>query len=246
MKTYRSYNKLVNEIINLKIPFRVEIIGYITYNEIVYPMIAIRHIQKTAVKNLVISAGAHGDEYFGVHILLKWIQQHKSYSCFNYHIVPVINAFGYQHNSRDNGARQDVNNANSYVKNSKVKELAILYDNFPLNVDLSIDIHGDTGKSKCYAYERKIDTFPSLAEIALQEVNSILPYEKSKTIYKMKVNKGVIRTPKDDEGIEAVMEKSAAEATITIELPGKCNSQKRTEGGIAILNSILHHYSELK
>jgi predicted deacylase len=248
MKIYRSYQRLVNEIINLKIPFRIEIVGYISYEKTTYPMLAIRHIVKTATKNVVILAGQHGDEFFGVHILLKWLQQFdtKLFNNFNITIFPVINPWGYQYGERGNALDQDTNDEANFKKDSEVKELAILFDNMPLTTDMVIDIHGDVDKQKAYAYERKLDTLPSLAEISLFEAKKILPFETSKTIYKLKVNKGVIKTPACDEGIETAMEKMGTEYTITIELPGKHNSQKRTEGGIAILNSILKNYKDLK
>jgi len=248
MTKQRSYQRLVNDIINLKIPFRVEILDYVSYNPFVYPIIAIRHITKTAKKNCVILAGHHGDETFVIHVLLKWIQQidKKLLNTFNFNIIPVINPSGYETGTRLTAKNQDTNNAASFVKNSSVKELAILFDNLPSTVDLMIDFHGDTDRKFSYAYERKIDTLPSLAGIALQEVDSILPYDKSKTIYRSKVEKGVITTPKNDEGIEAVMETMGTESTITIELPGKFDSQRRTEGGIAILNSIFYHYKEIQ
>jgi predicted deacylase len=248
MTIYRSYQKLVNEILNLRIPFRVEIIGYVSYGKQIYPLIAIRHITKNAKKNIVIYAGQHGDEFFSVHILIKWIQQFdtKLFQNYNIFIYPIINPWGYEYNKRMNGLNQDTNDEKNFVKNSKVQELAVLFEDTPTTVDLLLDIHGDADKEKCYSYERKLDNLPSLAEIALQEIYLILPYIKSKTIYKMLLEKGVIKTPWIDEGIEVSAEKTGAEYTITLELPGKANSQKRTEGGIAFINSVLHHYAEIK
>jgi len=248
MKYYRSYKRLLNEIINLRIPFRVEIIGYVSYFNRVYPIIAIMHIVKTAKKNIVIVSGQHGDEYFSVHILLKWIQQFNQelFKYYNVFIYPIVNPWGYETNNRMNGANQDTNDERNFIKNSNVQELAVLYDNIPVSVNLFMDIHADIGKERPYAYERKLENLPSLAEIALQDIKKILPYTKSKTIYKMRVNKGVINTPKCDEGIEVPMEKLGAEYTIALELPGKANSQKRTLAGIAFINSILHRYLEVK
>lgn len=248
MKKIRSYKKLVNEIINLQIPFRIEIMGYVNYDKDIYPMFVIKNNVKTANKTVVVLSGHHGDESFAVHTLLKWIKQFKTedFANLNIFIYPVCNPFGWETSSRDNGARQDTNNDAHFSKDSKVQELAILYDNFPINVDLLLDIHGDTGKEAVYMYEHKLETLPSIAEKALIENDNLIPYLKTKTIYKIPVNNGVIIPPKSDIGLEGVIERLGIEYTMTLELPGKYDGQKRLVGGISIINSILTKFKELK
>lgn len=244
MKEIRSYDKLINEIINLSTSFRIEIIGYVTYFEKIYPMLALKYISKMNTKTIVIQAGQHGDENFAVNILLKWLKEPIKLPEFNYYIFPVINMFGYATGSRDNGNRQDCNNDSNFVKNSKVPELSILYDAFPHNADVIIDLHGDSGKENIYAYEHKSDNISSIVEPALIENDDIIPYVKTHTIYKIPVHNGVITPPKYDIGIEGVMEKLGVTYTITIEFPKKFDGQRRSEGGIKIINAILRHYKE--
>jgi hypothetical protein len=248
MRTVRSYQKLVNEIINLQIPFRAEIIGYVNYDEVTYPLFAFKRLFKTAKKNVVILGGHHGDEYFAVNTLMKWIQQFKAedFPEFNFYVFPICNPFGYSKNSRNNGAKQDTNNDVNFVKDSKVKELAILYEQFPVNVDLILDIHGDTGKEQVYMYEHKSETLPTIADKALVENDTLIPYLRQKTIYKIPVNNGVIVPPASDIGIEGVMERLGVEYTMTLELPGKYDGQKRVIGGVAIINSVLRLFKEVK
>ena len=245
MKIIRNYNRLVNEIINLNIPFKVELLGYLEY-DFIYPFLGLTSISKTATKSIVLTSGVHGDEFYAIHVLLKWIQQIKidEYSNFNWYIFPVLNPFGYATGSRDNGARQDVNSANKFHKHSKVQELSILFDAFPINPDLIVDIHGDTTHQFPYCYERKADDKLSLAEIALRENDNLLPYDRSKTIYTDKAIKGVIITQDENVGIEGAMERLGAEYTISLEIPGRANGQKRTVSGIAILNSIFKYFRD--
>jgi len=245
MKTVRSYNKLVNEIINLTLPYRIEIMGYVTYFDKIYPLLALKHISKMTTKTIIITSGQHGDEYYAVNILLKWLRQPILFADFNFYIFPIINPFGYEKNRRTNGNRQDTNNDANFIKDSKVPELAILYESFPQTADLVLDIHGDTGKEQTYCYEHKAEHLPSIAEKALIENDIIIPYLKTKTIYKVSVNNGVITPPKYDIGIEGFMEKLGVSYTITLELPGKYDGQKRAEGGIAIINSLLKNFKEL-
>jgi hypothetical protein len=245
MKTVRSYNKIVTELINLNLPYKINLIGYLSYDKI-YPMLSLKYVSKMANKTIIITSGQHGDEPFAVTTLLKWLKQPIIFPDFNYYIFPIINPFGYEKNSRNNGNRQDTNNDINFIKDSKVPELAILYEQFPQTADLILDIHGDTGKEEVYAYEHKSENLPSIAENALVENDNIIPYAKTQTIYKIPVHNGIIIPPPYDQGIELFMEKLGVSYTITLELPGKFEGQKRTEGGIKIINSILRNFKEVK
>lgn len=245
MKSIRNYNKIITEILNLNLPYRIELIGFVTYDKI-YPMIGLKSISKMANKTIIITAGQHGDESFGVSTLIKWMKQPILFSDFNYYIYPIINPFGYEKSRRTNGNRQDTNNDINFCKDSKVPELAILFEQFPQNCDLILDIHGDTGKDAVYCYEHKSENLPSIAEPALIENDTLLPYLRTKTIYKIPITNGVILPPKCDIGIEAVLEKLGVQYSLTLELPGKHDGQKRAEGGIAIINSILKNFKGIK
>lgn len=246
MKEIRNYNKIITELINLNTSFKIEIIGYVSYFEKIYPMLSLKYVSKMNKKTIIILSGNHGDETFVVHTLLKWLKQPVMFPDFNYYIYPIVNPWGYVFNRRTNGNRQDCNNDVNFVKDSKVPELAILYDAFPQSVDLILDLHGDTGKSEVYCYEHKSENLSSIAEKALIENDNLIPYLKTKTIYKIPVSNGVIIPPKEDIGIEAFLEKLGVQYSLTLELPGKMDGQKRAEGGIAIINSILKNFKELK
>lgn len=251
MKKIRSYKKLVNEIINQQSPFRIEIAGYVQYSKDIYPIFEFSSVSKNSKKTIVITSGQHGDEPFAVTTLMKWISQFNSvdYSDFNFYIYPVCNPFGYETGSRDNGARQDTNEDKNFYKNSKVQELAILFDAFPVNVNLILDIHGDAGvkaKKHVYMYEHKVENLPSIAEKALIENDIIIPYLRQKTLDKNIVTNGIVIPPPCDIGIEGAMEKLGIEYTMTLELPGNFDGQKRMTGGIAIINSILKNFKEIK
>jgi len=247
MKIIRSYNKLINEIINLQIPFKIEIIDYVQYDNFIYPMIAISQISKMAKKTCVIVGGAHGDEYYAARILIKFLSEiNKDYlEYYNLYIVPIINPFGYATGSRKNGIRQEVSSDSDFKRDSSIKELAILYEYIPSNIDLFIDVHGDTGKHYFYAYESKPEVIPSISEKALLENDNILQYERVNTIYGEKVKNGVIYKPEKDKSIEDFMENLGIEYVVALEVPGKAEGQVRMKAGIAILHSLLKFYKEV-
>lgn len=247
MRKVRDYLKFVNEIINLQIPFRVEVIGSVVYSNVAYPMLAIKHVQKMANYNMVINAGAHGEEAVAVRVLTKFLSEiDRSYlNHFNFYIFPCTNPYGYAYDCRRNGSKQIVNNADKFMKDSEVQELGILYNQIPTHPDLFIDVHADTGKKGIYIYERKPESFDSIAKKVLQEANTIIPYEASSTIYKEKVEEGVIIKPENDRSLDDFMGSIGVEYTLTVEIPGKAAGQVQLTGGVAVLNGILKEYLQL-
>jgi len=245
METIRSYNKLITEIINLNLPFKIEILGYVSYDKI-YPILGLKYISKMANKTIIITGGHHGEEYYAINALLNWLKQPLLFPDFNYYIYPCCNPYGYEKNYRNNGNRQETNNDTHMMKGSKVPELAILFDDFPRTADLYLDIHGDIDKNGVYCYEHKAENLPFIAEKALIENDNIIPYLKSKTIYKSPLKNGVIIPPKYDIGLEGFLEKLGIKYSLALELPKKMEGQKMVQGGIAIINSILKFFKEVK
>ena len=246
MKEIRSYSKLINEIINFNLPFKIEIIGYVTYADKIYPMLALKLVSKMAQKTVILTGGHHGEEYYAINVLLNWLKQPIIFPDFNYYVFPVCNPYGYEKNYRNNGNRQETNNDTHFMKNSKVPELAVLFEEFPRTADLYLDIHGDTGKSEVYCYEHKAENLPSIAEKALIDNDITIPYLKTKTIYKTPLKNGVIIPPKYDIGLEGFLEKLGVKYSLALELPKKMEGQKMVQGGIAIINSILRNFNEVK
>lgn len=245
MKTVRSYNKIVTELINLNLPYKLEIADYLVYDKI-YPFLSLKYISKMNGKTIILTAGHHGEESWGVTTLIKWIKQPIQLPEFNYYIFPVCNPYGFEKNYRNNGVRQETNNSTHIQKKSKVQELAILFEEFPSSADVIIDIHGDTGKDGVYCYEHKSDSLPSIATKALAENDAILPYLRTKTIYGTALKDGVMIPPKYDIGVEGFLEELGIQYSLSLELPGKFDGQKRAEGGVAIINSLIKNFKEIQ
>ena len=248
MEKIRDYQLIVNEFFNLRIPFHKEIIGYVKYWNSIYPILKLTLTPGNVKKTILITSGHHGDEPFAVHTLIQWIKQfnYKQYKDFVFYIFPICNPWGYETGERGNGLRQDTNNDIDLVKDSKVAELTILFEHFPINADLYIDIHGETYQNKFYCYEKKLEILPPMAEKALLENDSLFPYTKQKTVLGSKVTNGVICPRSWEIGLEGLMEKRGIKYSITLEIPGRYDGQKRIEGGVAIINSILKNFKEIK
>jgi len=248
MEKIRNYGQLINEFFNLRTPFKKEIIGYVKYWDSTYPILKLSLTPGNAKKTILITSGHHGEEPFGLHTLVSWIKQfdYKKFKDFNFIIFPCCNPYGYETGERFNGLRQDTNNDGDLVKDSKVAELAILFEHFPISADLFIDVHGETYQNRAYCYEKKLKSLPPIAEKALAENDSLLPYTRQKTVLGVKVVNGVICPRKWEIGLEGLMEKRGIKYSITIEIPGHFDGQKRIEGGVGIINSILSNFKEVK
>ncbi len=247
MKYARDYLKLVNEVINMQVPFKTEIIGTVVYDQ-AYPILKLSHEQKLAKYNVLINAGAHGDEAIGVRVLLKFLAEFKKkyLDDYNFHIYPCTNPYGYAHLVRRNGAKQMTNNSTTFSRESEVQELRIIYPTVPLRPDLFIDVHADTDKSNVYIYERKPENMQSVAKKVLESNKEIIPYEEVGTIYREKVENGVIVKPEHDRSLDDYMANAGVGYTITLEIPGKAEGHIQLNGGICLLHAILEEYLRVR
>lgn len=242
----RNYINLVNDIINLNIPFQISIIGMVEY-DMIYPIIKIEHVTKFSKYHAVLQAGIHGDEPDGIQVLLKWLKtvNLKLLSQMSFTIFPVTNPYGYAHGTRRNGAKQMVNSATM----NDIKELQIIAKHYPKRPNLFIDVHGDCGtygKSEIYAYERILEGAISPTTKALRANNKIIPYIKSDTIYKEACKYGVIYNPKRDSSIQNYMSDNGCECSVTLEIPGKLKGVNKIYGSIKVLDAIIDNFLKFK
>jgi hypothetical protein len=79
----------------------------------------------------------------------------------------------------------------------------------------------------------------------LIEIDNTIPYLRQKTIYNSPLTNGVIIPPKYDIGLEGFLEKLGVQYSLTIELPGIFDGQKRAEGGVTMINSVLRNFKEI-
>ena len=246
----RSYLKLVNDIINLNIPFNISVIGFVQHDR-VYPIIKLEKTDKKTRYHVVIQSGIHGDEAIAIRVLLRWLKsiRPRYLKEFSFTIFPVLNPYGYAHATRRNGKHQMVNSADYWSKSYEIPELNIAGSHYPENANLFIDIHGDCGrygKTEIYAYERVAPGMPSIAMQALRENNKIIPYIKGDTIYKESCKYGVIYNPKRDRSIQDYMSDIGCECAITLEIPGKMSGINRIDGSVKVINSILKYFLKYK
>jgi len=242
----KDYLKLVNVILAeaAKADFSVKILSTLVYgaNREGYPFLLLRSEEKTAKYNAVITAGFHGDEWYGIDSLLYALNDIDT-DMFNLWIFPCANPFGYSYSSRLNGERKG---SNWKVGLRPTNELSLIFKNIPPKIDLFVDVHGDVDRYEVYAYERKLPDSPSLAALALNDVLNYFDIYDAQTVYKEKCEGGVVTSKKEHTIEENMFEKRGAPYSITLEIPGKTYGTNRTAGGARLILATLNNYERVR
>jgi predicted deacylase len=244
----RNYLRFVNELINIQSPFDTEILGIINYDKF-YPFLSLHTHSKLAKWNVVINAGAHGEEIVGVRVLLRFLQEfNKEYlGYYNFILFPVVNPFGYTYNRRKNGKNQYGNTGFNQKEELLSEEAKLIKEALPHRIDLFLDIHTDMGKNGFYVYERKRPNKESIADISLEELRkNKLSIIETGTIYREKCIRGVVVQPIKDNTMDDSMFQRGALYSLCIEIPGKIPEDQQIIGGLLLINSILRNFKEVK
>lgn len=103
----RDHETVVNAINN-----RAQGDGFIVQTLSSYPTInpvAIRVVNSECNPYVFLSGGVHGDEPAGVEALLKFLEEAKQHTTFNFLIIPCVNPVGYERNIREGSDFKDMN-----------------------------------------------------------------------------------------------------------------------------------------
>lgn len=238
----KDYDRLCSNIIEEghKAGFQVKLLDTLVYGKDGFPFFMLRSESKMAKYNGVITASAHGDEWWGTDCLIQSLSDLDT-TLWNLWIFPVINPFGWKYQSRVNGAKQGIN---WHVGERLTPELSLIFKNSPTKVSLFCDIHGDADKSTVYAYERKIPGVDSLAKLALKDVESYFELETAKKVYKEPCRGGVVTSGQEGTLEEYFYEQKGAKYSITLEIPGRVTGTgvNRIAGGARLLVSTLNNF----
>ncbi len=107
----RDYSGSINRI-KKNSNYDFNIFGSVSYKESTYDLYEFV-INNNREKDLLLFSGVHGNEPGGVFALMEFIKnmddQSDIFSKYNIHIVPIVNPWGWEFNSRFNGRGIDIN-----------------------------------------------------------------------------------------------------------------------------------------
>ena len=225
-------------------------LGYIEYLNKKYPFQRII-IGGQKSRRVLISAGIHGDEPSGIETILSFLKsgQYKSHlDEWEITILPCINPYGFENNTRENHDDKDLNRlfkvqlpplevqlAKSTIKSSYF--------------DISIELHEDSDSNGYYLFQKSNE--PNGLKIGLkviEAVKEIIPINLDDTIDNMPSENGVIHKIKDIEEMEwwPMACYSLAMKTghcLTLETPTKLSMSVRVKAHLQAIDQALNYCS---
>ncbi len=155
-------------------------------------------------KRVLISAGIHGDEPAGVETICSFIERkecQKFLQDWEMTVVPCINPFGYESNTRSNHEDMDLNR--KFKTPSPPIEVALAQKLFISPFDLTIELHEDVDSSGYYFFHSSLDDVQSaLIPAILNNVKTVMPINLDSEIDGMSASEGVIERSGLDEDMD--------------------------------------------
>jgi hypothetical protein len=201
MPAIRSYQEVVDLIQSFPedIPLSTSEIGTVAAGSERYPIFKIRtrkpSRQARPAPAVFIAAGIHGDEPGGVWALLDWLKRFPDlpplYRRFDFTIIPCINPYGYEHNTRQNAKGIDLNRQfRSDRPPDEVRFVKQAVGKRPF--DLVTEFHEDVDTHGFYLYELTHEEEPSWGKEIIERVARRFPINLNPQIEGLPAEEGLI------------------------------------------------------
>lgn len=182
---------------------RVETLGTLDWGATSYPFLKITlgHGPQKAL----LSAGIHGDEPAGVEALCTFLEQ-KRYEPFleewEFHILPCINPTGFEMNTRENHAGEDLNRLFKHDRpNPEVTAVQKVFDEGPFDLDL--ELHEDVDSPGYYLYQKdRVTPHSPLGRRILSAVEEVMPLNLAEEIEEVPAERGLLVRLKEPDEME--------------------------------------------
>jgi len=219
----RSYEKVIDRLYNAIKHHRdmsFVSMGSVTCPSDTYPLfcVTIGNRFDSNLKDVLISAGVHGEEPAGVFALLKFLEEDVSEFMdeFRFLIFPCINPFGFEYNNRFN-SQPDPNHEGKYMninrefkKGTLCAEVKVVMTQLEMRSRqfvCTIDLHEtdpnyfdeestcDDNPKEFYMWESCLDKNLRIGDRVIKSIESVIPVCRWDEIYKDISSDGVIWYP---------------------------------------------------
>jgi predicted deacylase len=143
-------------------------------------------------RRVLLSAGIHGDEIAGVEALCQWLESHaytKLLHRWDITILPCLNPWGYEHDTRENGDGRDLNREFNW--SHPPQEVLFVQSVLQQRFDLSLELHADEDSTGYYLYEISLPGV-DIGHRILERIRTVMPVNLDATIDGKSADGGVI------------------------------------------------------
>lgn len=201
-------------------------------------------------KRVLISAGIHGDEPAGVETIYSFLhrKEYLKYSeDWEITIVPCINPFGYEANTRTNHEGVDLNR--KFKSPDPPREVVLVKKLFDSHFDLTIELHEDVDSPGYYLFHSSaFEPSPLSVREILKNIQSIMPINLDSEIDGIPANRGVIERVGIDEEMDSwpmafYSLSKGTQASLTLETGTQFPMQTRVEAHLRAIETALNSFS---
>jgi protein MpaA len=147
---------------------------------------------KGAPRRVLLSAGIHGDELAGVEALCAWLETRdhvKFLQQWGITMLPCINPWGYEHETRENAEGYDLNR--EFNSSHPPQEVLFVQSVLQERFDLSLELHVDEDSTGYYLYET-VQPGADIGHRVLERIRTSMPVNLDATIDGKSADGGVI------------------------------------------------------
>ena len=192
-------------------------------------------------KNILITAGIHGDEPAGPASVLRFLERDNSHLLqrFMFMILPCINPYGYVHNTRENKRGVDLNRS---FEEAGLVEVDIVKKTIEgQRFDFCIDFHEDWEAKGVYFYEAQRNERWIGPEITRQ-IEKIGPIDGEAGENDLPIADGVFQVDPawGDAGLASYLFHFHADHAMICETPTSWSLDQRTSAHVTALDAALN------
>jgi len=153
-------------------------------------------------------AGIHGDEPAGVEAILQLLEDRSRLRGMldelHLTILPCINPYGFEHNTRANGQGLDLNR--QFRRRQPPAEVSLVKRAIGhTHYDLAMEFHEDVDTDGFYLYELTADEEPSWGPLIIKKISQRWPVNRREEIEGMKSENGVIHRKEQKDSFKQLM-----------------------------------------
>ena len=269
-KRIRSYRDVVNRLQNIakKSPhISLILLGTIhCFSNNFYPFYMIRigpkHSRLTApTKKISLTAGTHGNEPAGVEAILTFLEQNREADFIQDRlqmvILPCINPYGYEYNTRENHEKIDLNR--KFRASKPPMEVTLSRRGLGTKpFDLSLEFHEDIDSQGFYLYEISPAGKKGWGRDMIRSIAQHYPINNNTRIDGFISKRGIISPQKNTPNFAALVQKNRAwpqalfhfsrgtPRCITTETPVHFPLKERVKMHLMVMDTIFRHLKNQK